>query len=323
MYLKLPAVLEEAKKSGKGLPWIVEILIFILVFLVASIAESIIMLPGMILAMLSQPELVDSIMEYIMKGDILQVEELTMQLLLSDVITLAMLFANAGLILIVCLYCKLIEKRKMTTLGFVKKNMFKEYGKGCLAGFVMFSVAVLICVVTGSLKLQISPTFSAGLFVLFVLGFMIQGMAEEVMCRGYLMVSIARRSSVIVAIICNAVVFAVLHLSNSGVGILAVVNLFLFGVFASLYFIRTGNIWGVAALHSIWNLVQGNVYGIRVSGMSLSCSVLEADSLESGTLWNGGAFGLEGGLAVTIVLLAGCALLLFARKRKKTKKEVY
>lgn len=323
MNLKLPAVLEEAKKSGKGLPWIVEILIFILVFLVASIAESIIMLPGMILAMLSQPELVDSIMEYIMKGDILQVEELTMQLLLSDVITLAMLFANAGLILIVCLYCKLIEKRKMTTLGFVKKNMFKEYGKGCLAGFVMFSVAVLICVVTGSLKLQISPTFSAGLFVLFVLGFMIQGMAEEVMCRGYLMVSIARRSSVIVAIICNAVVFAVLHLSNSGVGILAVVNLFLFGVFASLYFIRTGNIWGVAALHSIWNLVQGNVYGIRVSGMSLSCSVLEADSLESGTLWNGGAFGLEGGLAVTIVLLAGCALLLFARKRKKTKKEVY
>lgn len=317
MNLKLPAVLEEAKKSGKGLPWIVEILIFILVFLVASIAESIIMLPGMILAMLSQPELVDSIMEYIMKGDILQVEELTMQLLLSDVITLAMLFANAGLILIVCLYCKLIEKRKMTTLGFVKENMFKEYGKGCLAGFVMFSVAVLICVVTGSLKLQISSTFSASLFVLFVLGFMVQGMAEEVMCRGYLMVSIARRSSVIVAIICNAVVFAVLHLSNSGVSILAVVNLFLFGVFASLYFIRTGNIWGVAALHSIWNLVQGNVYGIRVSGMSLSCSVLEADSLESGTLWNGGAFGLEGGLAVTIVLLAGCALLLFCKKKKE------
>ncbi len=317
MNWKLPPALEEAKKSRKGFPWIVEILIFILVFLVATLVEAVIMLPGLVIAMFSEPELVDSMMEYSLRGDILQVNALTEQLMLSDIVTLSMLIANAGLILVVCLYCKLLEKRKMTTLGFVKKNMWKEYGKGCLAGFVMFSVAVLICVVTGSLQLQVSSSFSAGMFLMFVIGFMIQGLAEEVMCRGYLMVSIARRSSVIVAIICNAVVFAVLHLSNSGISVLAVVNLVLFGVFASLYFLKTENIWGVGALHSVWNLVQGNVYGIRVSGMNLSCSVLEADAMESGTLWNGGDFGLEGGLAVTIVLLAGCAYLLFWKKKEK------
>lgn len=317
MNWKLPPALEEAKKSRKGFPWIVEILIFILVFLVATLVEAVIMLPGLVIAMFSEPELVDSMMEYSLRGDILQVNALTEQLMLSDIVTLSMLIANAGLILVVCLYCKLLEKRKMTTLGFVKKNMWKEYGKGCLAGFVMFSVAVLICVVTGSLQLQVSSSFSAGMFLMFVIGFMIQGLAEEVMCRGYLMVSIARRSSVIVAIICNAVVFAVLHLSNSGISVLAVVNLVLFGVFASLYFLKTENIWGVGALHSVWNLVQGNVYGIRVSGMNLSCSVLEADAMESGTLWNGGDFGLEGGLAVTIVLLAGCACLLFWKKKEK------
>jgi hypothetical protein len=41
--------------------------------------------------------------------------------------------------------------------------------------------------------------------------------------------------------------------------------------------------------------------------------------LESGALrelLNGGAFGLEGGLAVTVVLLAGCAMVLIAPTKK-------
>ena len=89
-------------------------------------------------------------------------------------------------------------------------------------------------------------------------------------------------------------------------------NLTLFGVFASVYFIKSGNIWGVGALHSIWNLAQGNIYGIRVSGIVTECSVFASAPSEGGFLLNG-AFGLEGGLAVTIVLLAGTCFLL--RKR--------
>lgn len=61
MNLKLPPALEEAKKSRKGFPWIVEILIFILVFLVATLVEAVIMMPGLVIAMFSETELVDSI----------------------------------------------------------------------------------------------------------------------------------------------------------------------------------------------------------------------------------------------------------------------
>lgn len=43
------------------------------------------------------------------------------------------------------------------------------------------------------------------------------------------------------------------------------------------------------------------------------CSVFASAPSEGGFLLNGGAFGLEGGLAVTIVLLAGTCFLL--RKR--------
>lgn len=56
------------------------------------------------------------------------------------------------------------------------------------------------------------------------------------------------------AVIANSVIFAALHLLNPGVAPLAIVNLILFGIFASCYFIRRGNIWGIGALHSVWNL---------------------------------------------------------------------
>ncbi len=114
----------------------------------------------------------------------------------------------------------------------------------------------------------------------------------------------------------NAAAFAALHLLNPGISLLAVVNLTLFGIFASVCFIKTENIWLVGALHSVWNLVQGNVYGIKVSGMETSCTVFSSAMTEGMELLNGGDFGLEGGLAVTIVFMAGTAFFLFYKNKK-------
>ena len=139
---------------------------------------------------------------------------------------------------------------------------------------------------------------------------MIQGMAEEVLCRSYFLVSIGRRYPMWVAVLLNALFFAALHLANNGISVLAFVNLTLFGIFASVYFIKRGNIWGIGAIHSIWNFVQGNFYGIRVSGIETSCTVFDSVSVDGRAWMNGGAFGLEGGLAVTIVLVAATLLML-------------
>lgn len=48
-----------------------------------------------------------------------------------------------------------------------------------------------------------------------------------------------------------------------------------------------------------------------MSGIVTECSVFASTSVEGRGLINGGAFGLEGGLAVTIVLLAGTLFLLW------------
>ncbi len=223
---------------------------------------------------------------------------------------IVMLFAEILLTLIVMLYCRFFEKRKFSTLGFVKKGMVKQYLTGIIAGAVAFSIVYLLCLVTGSIKYEgiaasISPLYIIGYF----LGYLLQGMAEEVLCRGYLMVSLSRRYHVTLAITASSLFFAFLHSGNSGVSSLAYLNLFLFGVFASLLLLDFGNIWIAGAFHSIWNFVQGNIYGVQVSGIRVSNSVMSTSYTDGMEFINGGAFGMEGGLAVTLVVMAGIALL--------------
>lgn len=315
--LEKPQVVLDAAQSQKGLHILLELLIFVAVYFVVYIGQIILLIPGMVVVLIVSPDfwaLFQSMDAYSM----MDIQKVTDAITSTNSIMILSLFVTIATTLIAMGFCKLLQHRKMNTLGFHKKGWVKEYLIGWGVGFVLFSAAVLICVLTGSLTLAgISPTFGIGTFLLFTVGFIIQGMSEEVLCRGYFLVSVGRRYSMLVAIIANSVFFAALHLGNSGISLLAFINLILFGVFASVYFIKRNDIWGICAVHSVWNLVQGNVYDIRVSGMKLSCSLFSSEIAEGKELMHGGAFGLEGGLAVTIVLVLGTVILL-CMKGKKT-----
>lgn len=304
-YIKRPAVFAKAAAEGQGYKWYLELILFLGIYMVGAAVQSLIMLPFLVAEMFVNEEF----LEMAPNGNIQQVYVLTQNMMQSNLVLLGMMIANAGLIVMTILFGKLIGKRSLASFGFVKKGAVREYLAGAAVGFVVFSAAVGICVVSGALKLSAAEDFSIIWFVLFLFGFLIQGMAEEVLCRGYFMVSFARRYSMPAAILMNSVLFSLLHLGNDGVSVLAIFNLLLYGIVASLYFIKRGNIWGVAAFHSIWNLVQGNFYGIQVSGMQMEGSVFNA-AADSSKVWiNGGAFGLEGGFAVTIVLVIAAAVL--------------
>lgn len=318
--LEKPQVVAEAAEAQKGLHIALELLIFVALFVVSFIGESCLLAAGLVVMLLFEPEfwLLFTSGEYrTLDAFMGQYTYVMNKVTVSENATIVTLFVTIAMTVLVMLFCKFLQKRKMSSLGFHKKGWVKEYLIGWGVGFVLFSAAVVICVLTGSLTIEgISPTFTIGTFLIFVVGFIIQGMSEEVLCRGYFLVSVGRRYSMLAAIIANSVFFAALHLLNSGISILAVVNLTLFGVFASVYFIKRNDIWGICAVHSVWNLVQGNVYNIRVSGMELSCSLLSSEIVEGKELIHGGAFGLEGGLAVTVVLVVGTVILLCMKGRK-------
>jgi membrane protease YdiL (CAAX protease family) len=219
----------------------------------------------------------------------------------------------------VLLYCLLGERRSLASLGFTRKRSASDYLTGLALGLLLFGAAVLLCVATGTVTLSLAAeTPSVGLLLLFFGGFLIQGMSEELLCRSFLMVSLSRSLPLWLCAVTNALLFSLIHLGNPGVSVFALVNIFLFGLFASLLTLRRGSVWMVGALHSMWNFAQGNLFGIPVSGLTGIPSPLRAEMGDGGwqTTVNGGAFGLEGGLAVTAVMLVACAAVLLIPVRR-------
>ncbi|WP_426351107.1 CPBP family intramembrane glutamic endopeptidase [Alloiococcus sp. CFN-8] len=306
--LKKPDMLMECSSDGHGHKFWIEVLIFIGVFLVLNIIQ------GIFGGIISSVYLLttNDISALMAQGT-----NITEIIANSDVVTIVMLFTTIISIIGAIIYCRFIEKRPVRTMGFRKKNALKDYLLGLLIGAAIFSVSVLICILTDTADfVGLSTSFSAGIILLFFLGYLVQGMSEEVLCRGYFMISIARKNTLWAAVIANSVVFSMLHLTNPGIGLMPLINITLFGIFASVYMLKSGNIWGVAAIHSSWNFVQGNIFGIQVSGLGKQESIFSVTLTEGGSLINGGSFGLEGGLAVSIVLLISIFVVLYYKSSK-------
>ncbi|MBP5222688.1 MAG: CPBP family intramembrane metalloprotease [Lachnospiraceae bacterium] len=306
-YLERPDVMIQAKREHKGYSWFVELAIFLLVFIAGTFLQMLIMIPVYAILMFRDPQY----LEASAGGNFAEMMEAAGRIMEeNDAFTLTLLFTFFGITAASLLLGRWVDKRKVRTFGFVRKRFFGEYILGLVIGFIMFSAAVAICLLAGAIRLDVKPG-SPVILILYFLAFMVQGMAEEVLCRGLLMVSLSRRYSIPVSMIINSIAFATLHLFNGGIAVLPLINLVLFGMVASVYFIKRGSIWGIAAVHGIWNFVQGNFYGIPVSGMKVGNSVFIAELLPDKVFINGGRFGLEGGIAVTAILTLSLVILWF------------
>ncbi len=308
-----------AAENGKGQKLFAEIGIFFLVFFVASTLQSMIASVPMMLVMFTS-DAFRELMDAASSGGSIDIAGFVSTVMSNPAIMIISLFSTALTIATVIAYVMLIEKRKLHTLGLTKRALFSEYFIGLAAGLLMFGAVVALGVLFGGFSFGgINPALLGALPLIIVMfiGYMIQGASEEILCRGYFCVSAARKSSVIAAILANAAIFALLHLANPGVSPLAIINLVLFGVFASVYMIKRGNLWGICAIHSIWNFAQGNIFGLQVSGMSSSSTFFIFTQNEGKGIINGGAFGPEGGLCVTIVLVAATIIMLFTKNKDK------
>ena len=213
---------------------------------------------------------------------------------------------------VVLAYCLLAERRSLSSLGLSWRRFPFDYALGLGGGVMLFGAAVLLCVATGTLTLTATGMTAWGLWLLFIPGFLIQGMSEELLCRSYLMVSLSRGLPLWACAVTNALLFSILHVGNTDIGIISLVNIFLFGLFASFLTLRRGSVLMACGIHSAWNFAQGNLFGIPVSGIAAWPSPLSARVADGALadLWTGGTFGQEGGLSVTLILGIACILTL-------------
>ncbi len=216
-------------------------------------------------------------------------------------------------------------KKKIEACGYPLSNtrhIFAHYGLGFLFGFLMMSCTVAVMFLTGQITFTGFSLNMSGLgaFLFNLLMWFPQGASEELMFRGFMITSFNKRFKPAAGIIASSLMFSAFHSLNSGYTPLASVNLVLIALLFALIFMLTGDIWMTSAMHTAWNLTQGNIYGLQVSGNGAANSIVTAiygDNASS--LITGGAFGPEGGLATTavaVVCLIIVTVLLLIKKKK-------
>ncbi|VMQ59720.1 caax amino protease family [Streptococcus pneumoniae] len=211
-----------------------------------------------------------------------------------------------------------VEKRPIRTLGFYRENFLSNLLKGFSLGLALFLLTLLGLVALGQYRLDSIhlDTYSLA-FTLFTIPFWIlQGTAEELVTRAWLIPQLAKRTNFKVAIIISSSLFTLLHLGNPGITFLSAIDLFLFGVAMSLYLLKTDTIWGIGGIHGAWNFAQGNLFGVLVSGQSSGTSIMKFTPQGNQDWLSGGSFGIEGSIVSSIILFLLILYLAYQLKKE-------
>ena len=225
-------------------------------------------------------------------------------------------------ILLTVLYCKFVEKRNLKSMGLQKPIL--DYVVGAVLAIILLVVIIGICCMTGSISYEgMNGNANYGyLFILFV-GFIIQSMGEEILCRGFLMPSLLQKVSMPVAIFISSTAFAMPHFTSMDemeglYKVLGIINLYLVSVLFSLLTIYRSNIWAACGLHGVWNFLLYGVFGLNLSGSEANVEGVFCFKVEELNILNGGMYGLEAGIVTTVVL--GIAVILILRYHSRNKK---
>ena len=210
--------------------------------------------------------------------------------------------SNAIIILSCIVIWKIFEKKKVSGMGLTNlKEGYKEFISGLLFGTIAISVVAIILLLMGNVRLVNSlskPQLSVALLEGLIL-FIFVGFGEEILGRAYIMSVLKQTRNKWFVLIISSVIFAILHLGNNGISILAFINLFLVGLLFGYMFMKSKNIWMSIGYHITWNYFQGYIWGFQVSGITTS-GLYKIENINNNII-NGGLFGPEGGLIVTIV----------------------
>jgi membrane protease YdiL (CAAX protease family) len=226
--------------------------------------------------------------------------------------------AEAAALVAVLLFWRRVDRRRLAALGLEwQAHPWRRWLRGALIAGLMMGFIVLVgyTLVDGAGWDFNSDALRAGLALIGgLLGFAVQGPAEEVLFRGYILQNVREQWGVGAALVVSSLAFSLLHLSNPAYGVVPFINLVLFGLGTALYrlYVDADQLWGIFAIHSVWNWLQQVVFGLPNSGItSLADNTLfrvTPDASLPGVL-SGGGFGPEGTIFATLVLLAligGC-----------------
>lgn len=234
----------------------------------------------------------------------------------------SMLFSTGlsgiGAVVGVWLAGRYIDRRRFADFGMrIDREWWIDCGFGLALGGLLMSGIFLVQLAAGWIEIQELFAGEALLWVVAgsLLLFVIVGVYEELLLRGYLLTNLAEGSrgtlgiagAIVFATLASSLAFGALHASNPNATLVSTLAISFAGVMLALGYLLTGELAIPIGLHITWNLFQGTVYGFPVSGLDFGASIVEVEQ-GGPEVATGGSFGPEAGLLGFGAMVAACLL---------------
>jgi hypothetical protein len=237
-----------------------------------------------------------------------------------------------GVLLVTWVMSK-IERRPNSAYGLGGQRPFARFFAGLGWGVVCLSLLILTLWKTGHLVVDSRLLFGSNIFsygTLWLIGFLLVGLFEEYLTRGYLQYTLTRglagvyqwafktRHSAALGFWTAALVFSVLfglgHGSNPGESPIGLLSAGLVGFVFCLSLWRTGSLWWAIGFHASWDWAQSYLYGVADSGLMVQHHLLATHPTGTAIL-SGGTTGPEGSIFILAVLLIIALIIIFTLPR--------
>jgi len=209
-------------------------------------------------------------------------------------------------------FARFVERRQHAD-ELAPRGGVLELGAGTAIGLALFSTVVAIQWSAGTYRIVETHGIAA---ILPALGVAIaSSVTEEIMLRGYFFRIVESALGSWIALLASAALFGAAHLGNPNATWFAGLAIALeAGVMLAALYMLTRRLWAAIGVHFAWNLAQGGIYGIPVSGFALPGIIKPAIS---GPEWlTGGQFGAEASVpALAVCTLFGIAVLVACIRR--------
>jgi len=244
------------------------------------------------------------------------------------------------MVLLVTWIMSKIEHRPNGAYGFGGSRKLAYFFAGLGWGVVCLSLLVLILLKTGFLAIDGRLLAGGDIFrygATWLLGFLLVGLLEEYLTRGYLQYTLTRglnglyrwafktypsivRHSQALAFSSSAIVFSILfglgHSKNPGESPIGLLSAGLAAMVFCLSLWRTGSLWWAIGFHAAWDWSQSFLYGVADSGTMIQDHLLATHPLGKPIL-SGGATGPEGSVFILAILGLVCLIIFLTLKQAR------
>ena len=222
-----------------------------------------------------------------------------------------------------------IERRPSSVYGLGDSHKAAHFFAGLAWGVLTLSVLVLTLWKMGWLVIDSRLLFGSDVLrygAIWLFGFLLVGLLEEYLTRGYVQYTLTRGFAGIyksifktrhsralgfwTAAVTLSILFGLGHQKNSGESPIGVLSAGLAGFVFCFSLWRSGSLWWAIGFHTSWDWGQSLLYGVPDSGTMVAHHLLATHPVGKPIL-SGGATGPEGSIFILAILSLVCLIIFF------------